>query len=288
MSDQEALMWSLEQDPVLRSTFANVTFLDRPADLDRLRDRLLKAVEDIPRLRQRVVDAPGGLQAPAWVDDPLFDIDFHLRRVAVPPPGTEREVLDLAAVISADPFDRARPLWQFVLVEGLEGGRGAMIQKLHHTITDGEGGVRLSTKFLDLQRDADAPLDEGQDAPPEPPPARSALGNVADAVGRPLGLARRVAAELREGGSSGFPGLRAIGLLLATRERAQVSMNVHDHHAAPLAEIVAAVRARAPVAEAEIVGLAPAEALSDFPPDVPLRGFDPDRHLIENALRSLP
>jgi glutamate formiminotransferase len=81
--------------------------------------------------------------------------------------------------------------------------------------------------------------------------------------------------------------VRAIGLALPARGRAQVSFNVHDHQAAPLRDLVEAVRARAPVAEAELVGLAPAAAFDGFPADVPLRGFDPDRHLIENALRSL-
>jgi glutamate formiminotransferase/glutamate formiminotransferase/formiminotetrahydrofolate cyclodeaminase len=99
-------------------------------------------------------------------------------------------------------------------------------------------------------------------------------------------LARRIAATLREAGG-GFPGVRAIGLFLAERGRAQVSMNVHDHRAAPLAEIVAAIARRAPVAEAELVGLAPAAALAGFPDDVPLRGFTPERHLIENALAAL-
>ena len=106
-----------------------------------------------------------------------------------------------------------------------------------------------------------------------------------DLAGDDVTLAREIAAELREAGG-GFPGLRAMGLFLADRGRAQVSMNVHDHRAAPLAEVVAAVRARAPVAEAELVGLAPAAALEGFPADVPLRGFDPARHIIENALRS--
>ena len=100
-----------------------------------------------------------------------------------------------------------------------------------------------------------------------------------------LELARSIAAELRESGG-GLPGVRAMGLVLPQRGRAQVSMNVHDHHAAPLAEIVSRVRARASVAEAELVGLAPAAAFEGFPEDVPLRGFDPARHLIENALRS--
>jgi glutamate formiminotransferase len=92
-------------------------------------------------------------------------------------------------------------------------------------------------------------------------------------------LACAIAAELRESGG-GLPGLRAIGLFLEASGRAQVSMNVHDHRAAPLPEIVARIRARAPVAEAELVGLAPAAALAGFPDDVPLR----NRRTIEDAL----
>jgi glutamate formiminotransferase/glutamate formiminotransferase/formiminotetrahydrofolate cyclodeaminase len=98
-------------------------------------------------------------------------------------------------------------------------------------------------------------------------------------------LARSIAAGLRESGG-GPRGVRAIGLALPHRGRAQVSFNVHDHRAAPLRDLVAAVAERAEVAEAELVGLAPAAALDGLPEDVPLRGFDPDRHVIENALRS--
>lgn len=101
-----------------------------------------------------------------------------------------------------------------------------------------------------------------------------------------LALARRVAATIREA-DGGFPGVRAIGLFLPARGRAQVSMNVHDHRAVALAELVAAVARQAPVAEAELVGLAPADAFEGFPEDVPLRGFSPERHLIENALAPL-
>jgi glutamate formiminotransferase / 5-formyltetrahydrofolate cyclo-ligase len=98
-------------------------------------------------------------------------------------------------------------------------------------------------------------------------------------------LAQRIAADLRESGG-GPPGVRAIGLFLPHRGRAQVSLNVHDHRAAPLAELVERVAARAPIAEAELVGLAPAAALDGLPADLTLRGFDPHRHVIENALRS--
>jgi glutamate formiminotransferase / 5-formyltetrahydrofolate cyclo-ligase len=99
-------------------------------------------------------------------------------------------------------------------------------------------------------------------------------------------LARAIAADLRES-AGGLPGVRALGLHLADRGRAQVSTNVHDHRAVPLREIVERVRARAPVAEAELVGLAPRSAFDGFPEDVPLRGFSAERHILEDALAAL-
>lgn len=159
MSDAEGLMWRLEKDPYLSSTFANLSVLDRSPDFDRLRRRMERASIAIPRLRQRVQSAPANLTPPIWVEDPDFDIDFHVRRVALPAPGTMRQMLDLATLITADPFDRTRPLWQFVVIEGLEGGRSVLVEKLHHTIADGEGSVQLSLQFFDFERDA-----------PEPPP----------------------------------------------------------------------------------------------------------------------
>ena len=190
MSEAEALMWVLEDDPVLRSTFANVSFLDRAPDLDRFRQRMLVAAEHFPRLRQRVLTPvrPGGL--PTWADDDLFDLDFHVRRIAVPAPGDERAVLDLAALLSSDPFDRSRPLWQFWLVEGLPGGRGAMIQKLHHAIADGEAGVRLSALFLDLARDSTEPM-----VLPAPEEGGGGDPSIADRVASQVGQARRLVGD---------------------------------------------------------------------------------------------
>jgi glutamate formiminotransferase len=99
-------------------------------------------------------------------------------------------------------------------------------------------------------------------------------------------LAKSIAAELRESGG-GPRGVRALGLYLAERGCAQVSTNVHDHRLVPLAEIVERVRARAPVAEGELIGLAPRAAFEGFPEDVPLRGFTPERHILEEALAAL-
>ncbi len=169
MSDAEGLMWRLEKDPHLSSTFANVTLLDRAPDMAMFRRRMDRATQVVPRLRQRVQPSPANLTPPTWVEDTEFDLDHHLRRVALPKPAGLRDLLDLAALIVADPFDRTRPLWQFVVVEGLRGGKAALIEKLHHTITDGERGVELSLQFLDFERDA-----------PEPPPVHPASGTGAD------------------------------------------------------------------------------------------------------------
>lgn len=199
MTDAEALMWNVEKDPALRSTFLNVTFLDRAPDREGFRRRIERATIEIPRLRQRVQPAPARLAPPEWVDDTSFDLDFHLRHLALDGV-SDRELLDVAALVVQDPFDRARPLWQFTVVEGLRDGRAALLAKMHHTITDGVGGVRLSAMFLDIERDAPAP--------PELPVQRegSPLGGngftdaavraIAHGVRRQLGISRRVASSL--------------------------------------------------------------------------------------------
>ena len=107
-----------------------------------------------------------------------------------------------------------------------------------------------------------------------------------DLVTDDLAVAKQIAAGLRESGG-GKPGVRALGLYLSERNCAQVSTNVHDHRAVPLREIVEYVREHADVAEAELIGLAPRAAFEGFPEDVPLRGFDPERHLLEEVLRAV-
>lgn len=106
-----------------------------------------------------------------------------------------------------------------------------------------------------------------------------------DLVTDDVEAARRIAARLRESGG-GPPGVRAIGLHLPARGRAQVSFNIHDHTKASPAMLTKEVAKEVPVAEAELVGLAPAAAFEDFPPEIPIRDFDPERQLLENALRS--
>lgn len=198
MSDAEGLMWRMEKDPFLSSTFANVTILDRKPDMARLRRRMERATYAVPRLRQRVQPAPVNLSPPIWVEDTQFDIDHHVRHIALPKPGTMRQLLDIAALIASDPFDRTRPLWQFTVIDGLKGGKSALVEKLHHTIADGETSVKMSLEFLDFDRDAPEPtpidpssVDLG-DAPASPSGADAMRDVLTGGLRLPLGLLRQV------------------------------------------------------------------------------------------------
>jgi diacylglycerol O-acyltransferase len=153
MSDSDALMWRIETDPVLRSTITSVAVYDRPVPRDRVIERIDRASRLVPRLRQRVLSAPLSPSPPRWVVDEHFDLKYHLRFVTAPGAGTMRDLLDIAEPVAMQSFDRARPLWEFVVVEGLESGGSAVIMKIHHSITDGVGGVQLMMSLLDLSED---------------------------------------------------------------------------------------------------------------------------------------
>lgn len=153
MSPSEAVMWAVEKDPALRSDFCNVTVLDCAPSDARLRDTIDRALASMPRLGERVVSPPLRIAPPEWCTDPTFDGDYHVRRLAAPEPGSMRDLLDLAATATAPPLDRSRPLWEFTLITGLADGRAALLQRLHHTITDGVGGMRLSLSLVDLERE---------------------------------------------------------------------------------------------------------------------------------------
>jgi WS/DGAT/MGAT family acyltransferase len=170
MSASEALMWAVERDPIMRSTFLTVTVLDSAPEMSRLRTRIGDALDSFPRMRQRVRPAAGPWERPRWIDDASFDLDYHVRHVALPSPGSERDLFDLAGLCLEDTFDPVRPLWQITVVEGLAGGRAALLTKMHHTITDGVGGIRLSSSFLDLDRQGKIPV-----RPPADPSTSAAV-----------------------------------------------------------------------------------------------------------------
>jgi diacylglycerol O-acyltransferase len=150
-------------------------------------------------LRQRVVSPPLRLVPPEFADDPGLDLEYHLRRIAVPAPGDMRAVLDVSQQLAEGSLDRSRPLWEFTLIHGLAGGRAALLQKIHHTISDGVGGLKLSMALLDLEPDP-APVAEPAEADVDVDEATGSSGPVdvlrtalSDATARNLGALRRAA-----------------------------------------------------------------------------------------------
>jgi WS/DGAT/MGAT family acyltransferase len=103
-----------------------------------------------PPFRRRLVEVPFGLHHPLWIEDPDFDLDWHLRHIAVPPPGRPDQINELVAHLVAIPLDRSRPLWETWVIEGLEGGRAALLSKVHHSAIDGASGEELMVAILDL------------------------------------------------------------------------------------------------------------------------------------------
>jgi diacylglycerol O-acyltransferase / wax synthase len=180
MSDVDALTMGIERDPALRATITIVSILDRPADRDRLVERLEQGSRLALRLRQRAVSAPFVPSPPRWVTQPAIDFGYHLRRVRAPGQGTMRDVLDVAAPFAMQVFDRARPLWEMTLVEGLADGRAALVQKHHHATTDGVGFVELAGLLVDLERDPPPREDLDREAPPAEAP--STLGLLREAL----------------------------------------------------------------------------------------------------------
>ncbi len=148
MNPTDALFWTMDKVPELRSTIGALLILDRPPSHVRLREQFEQLSTAFVRMRQRVVEVPFALAPPEWVDDRQFDLDYHLRYVAVPAPGGMSEVLTELGPLYATALDRDRPLWEAYAAEGLADGRGAVFLKLHHCMVDGVGGSRLFEQLL--------------------------------------------------------------------------------------------------------------------------------------------
>ncbi|MCW2699274.1 MAG: Diacylglycerol O-acyltransferase [Blastococcus sp.] len=111
----------------------------------------------VPRYRQRVAEVPGHLANPVWVDDPDFDIAYHVRRSGLPRPGTESQLLDVVSRLTSRRLNRSRPLWEAYLIEGLSGNRVAVVTKTHPALVDGLSAIDIGQVLLDVAPDAPAP-----------------------------------------------------------------------------------------------------------------------------------
>src|SRR5437764_7853157 len=121
-----------------------------PLTLERLCQVIESRLHLIPPFRRRLVTVPFGLDQPYWIEDPDFDIEFHVRELALPAPGDDRQLAEQAARLHARPLDRQRPLWELYLIHGLDGGRIAIYTKVHHSAIDGVSGNDILTALLDL------------------------------------------------------------------------------------------------------------------------------------------
>ncbi|WP_084510247.1 wax ester/triacylglycerol synthase domain-containing protein [Nocardia lijiangensis] len=175
MSQSDLFSWNMERDPVLRSTIVSVMVLDTDPDWDRLVRTIDRGTRLVPRLRHRLVTAPLGLAPPRWALDPGFDLSWHLRRAALPKPADMSAVLEFARTEAMTAFDPARPLWRSTLLSGLAGARCALVMTLHHSLTDGIGGIQIATALLDVDR---SETDPGQ----LPEPAADGDGALRDIV----------------------------------------------------------------------------------------------------------
>lgn len=153
LGDADALMWTIDRDPQLRSTIVTTLVLEQAPDWQRFVDRLDRGSRLIPRLRQRVVEPALRVGPPAWSADPDFDLTYHVRRVRVPKPRSFDSVLAISETAAMGDFDRARPLWECTLVEGLPDDRAAVVLKVHHSMSDGVGGMKLLLMLFDLERE---------------------------------------------------------------------------------------------------------------------------------------
>ncbi|HEV2811931.1 MAG TPA: wax ester/triacylglycerol synthase family O-acyltransferase [Solirubrobacteraceae bacterium] len=126
-----------------------------------LRELLRERLPLLPPFRWRLAEVPLGLDYPYWVDDTDFDLEYHVREIALPRPGSDAQLAAQVARIHSRPLDRSRPLWELYLIEGLESGLSAVLTKIHHAVIDGRSGAEIMGVLLDL-----AP--EGRELPPPP------------------------------------------------------------------------------------------------------------------------
>lgn len=155
---------------------ASLTIFDGPPPaFSDLCDHIESRLDLVPRYRQRIAEVPAQLGRPVWVDDPHFNLRYHLRHTALPHPGGDAELRRLAGRVFALRLDRDRPLWEIWMVEGLRDGRWAMLSKTHHALVDGVSGIDITTIVYDLDPEPARPLTPAGRWEPQPMPTSAQL-----------------------------------------------------------------------------------------------------------------
>jgi len=199
----DAVMWGIEEDPILRSVIVAVVALEGAPHREGFRQRVERLTRVVPQLRQRVIGNPVSLVPPRWETVPDFDLDYHLRWVALPADENDMTgVLGIAERAAEQDFDRDRPLWEMTVVTGVETGDGAsgsaIVVKLHHAITDGVGGMMLAATMFDLTPEG-ADLGPLPDAP-EPKPSLDPLRRLSSGIDYQVAETRSALGDAWSGG----------------------------------------------------------------------------------------
>ncbi|MED5527410.1 MAG: wax ester/triacylglycerol synthase domain-containing protein, partial [Actinomycetota bacterium] len=167
----DSALWFAEDTSTPRNVGGVAIF--RPPEGGFDHERLVRLIRNriahVPRYRQRIREVPLGLSRPVWVDDATFDVAYHVRRSALPNPGTRDQLDELVARLMARPLDRSRPLWEMYLIEGLENGNFAVVTKSHQVLVDGTGAIDIAQVMLDSH--AEVPDDTPDVWNPRPEPS---------------------------------------------------------------------------------------------------------------------
>src|ERR1700756_1478592 len=150
-----------------------------------VKDAIAARLPLVPRYRQKVRFVPFALGRPVWVDDPYFNLDYHVRRTALPSPGGDDELRNLVGRVMSQQLDRAKPLWELWVAEGLDEGRWAMISKVHHCMVDGVSGTALRGVLLAPDRKPAPPAPDTWRAEQEPNPAELVAWSLAQRAASP-------------------------------------------------------------------------------------------------------
>jgi len=199
----------------------------------RIRAQIARRIPALPILRRKLVGAPFLLSRPGWTDDPAFDLDTHIHRMALPAPGGERELFEALARIAEVPLRRNGPLWEMWVIEGLEHGRFALAAKIHHAAVDGIGGAKLMCGLLDADRDTEPHRASEAELELEPAPSSAALlAEAALSFGAlPLRGARQVLRAAETGARLAFAALSKREFPLPSAPRTRLNGRVTSRRA---------------------------------------------------------
>ena len=195
---------------------------ERGFDYEHLVSLISNRISVVPRYRQWVREVPGRLANPVWVDDENFDVTYHVRRSALPQPGSDDQLQEFVARIQSRRLDRRRPLWEVYLVEGLAGGRFAIVTKSHQALVDGINAVDIAHLIVDGKTDSEESITDTWLPAREPSDVELIASALVDAVRRPSQIADNVRGAIMDVKAVGGPVFSAVGSVVSTVARTAV------------------------------------------------------------------